>query len=1152
MSVKAACLLLVFLSCWALAATAQIDTGSLIGTTVDPSGAVVPGATITLISETTGAARTATTDDRGNFEFNAVPSGTYTVVAERVGFKKFEKKSVNLLPNDHLALGQIQLQVGAVTQEVVVTAEGATIQTASSERSGVITHEQVQNLTVINRDFSVLVALLPGVVLNEGSQSQGFNGSARFNANGGRSGQNNITIDGIPAENSNGTSMNTFISMDAISVVKVEDSNFQAEFGRKPGVGVQAVTKSGGLQYHGSLYWDQRNEVFDARQVFPNPSGEPPYRFITAGANVGGPVYIPKIVPRGQKKLFFFFSEEQQREVRPQDPQRVTVPTKLERQGDFSQTFNSSGKLVLISDPVQIALGKKSKVPGDLGCFPNNAIPVGRINGLGQAYLNLFPLPNIAGSNLNYLFQESFRVPKHTETLRLDYNLSSNTSIYGVLSNWAENEFGSGVPAGSSKWGWLPANYSPISRTATISASHIFSPTLVLEGSVSGTRWTESASPSQQNLDARNRSVTGVTIPQFHPENNPLNLVPQAKFGSTVSNSADPSYDGRFPITGVENVFTGTSNITKIWGVHTSKAGVFIEHWQQLKGINGNFAGTLDFSSGSFAGNTGYGYANAILGSINSYSEADSRPPLIGRYNGIEWYLQDSWKALRRLTLDMGVRFGWSQPFHTNDLHEAGFVPALWNPASAVKLVPCTATSLTCPPGTSPGVQVGSIIIGSGNINDGTVDRVLNPDYPQGLRNNWGPTVAPRFGFAYDPFGRGTTAVRGGFGMFYDVRDRDNFYLNLFKNPPLQNNPTINGTTLSTFSSASGLLFPSSTTGFDANRKAPYIMAYNFDIQQNLWGKTVLDVAYVGNLGRHLLWRRNINAIPYGTVGPTDKTPSQLFRPFPGYGDINVSQYAATSNYNSLQVLVSRRFTRGLLFSGAWTFSKAMDYADDETQFISNLQDPRLFNYGRAGFDHTHIVKGSFTWDVPRASRVWNSGFSRKVLDDWQFSGIYTFLTGAPQGISADQVIDASGNKLSGTGISGSPSDAARVVLLRNPNLPSGQRSVGQWFDTTAIAPPLQGTPGAAPRFAFIGPGENNWDMALLKRVPLSKERLNLSLRAEAYNVFNHPFYASTGVDTKFRWDATKGIQTNPTFGQIITAQANAQRRLQLSARLSF
>lgn len=1152
MPVKAASLLLIFLSCCVLSAAAQIETGSLIGTTVDPSGAVVPGATITLLSETTGATRTATTDEHGKFEFNAVPTGTYTVVAERDGFNKFEKKNVNLLPNDHISLGQFQLALGSVNQEVVVTAEGGTIQTASSERSGVITSEQVQNLTVINRDFSALVALMPGVVLNEGSQSQGFNGSARFNANGGRTGQNNITIDGIPAENSNGTSMNTFISMDAISVVKVEDSNFQAEFGRKPGVGVQAVTKSGGLQYHGSLYWYQRNEAFDARQVFPNPNGEPPYRFITAGANLGGPVYIPGLVHRGQKKLFFFFSEEQQREARPQDPQKVTVPTDLERHGNFSQTFNSSGKLVAIADPLLIAQGKKCKNAGDPGCFPGNVIPPERINGLGQAYLNLFPLPNIAGSNFNYLFQESFQVPKHTETARIDYNLSSNTSLYGVLSNWSENEIGSGVPAGSSKWGWLPANYSPVSKTATASVSHIFNPTLILEAAVSGTRWTEAANPSQQNLDARNRAKTGVNIPQFHPENNPLGLVPQAKFGGTVPNAAEPTYDGRFPITGIESVFTGTTNLTKVWGTHTSKTGVFIEHWQQLKGINGNFAGTLDFSSGSFAGNTGYGYANAILGNLNSYTESDTRPPLIGRYSGIEWYVQDNWKVLPRLTLDMGVRFGWSQPFHTNDLHEAGFIPTLWDPSTAPKLVPCTSSSLTCPAGVSPGVQVGSIIIGSGNINDGTVDRVLNPNYPQGLRNNWGPTVAPRFGFAYDPFGKGTTAIRGGFGVFYDMRDRDNFYLNLFKNPPLQNNPTINGTTLSTFTSANGLLFPSSTTGFDASRKAPYVMAYNLDIQQNLWKKTVLDLAYVGNVGRHLLWKRNINAIPYGTVGPTDKTPSQIFRSFPGYGNIDISEYAATSNYNSLQVLATRRFAGGLVFSGAWTFSKAMDYADDETQSISNLIDPRAFNYGRAGFDHSQIVKASFTWDVPRISQFWNNGFSHGVFDNWQFSGIYTFLTGSPQAITVDQIIDANGNKLSGTGISGSPSDAARVVLLHDPNLPRGQRGVGEWFDVTAIAPPAQGTPGNAPRFAFIGPGENNWDMALSKKVPLPNERIDLKFRAEAYNVFNHPFYASNGVDTKFRWDATKGAQTNPTFGQIITAQSNGQRRLQLSLRLSF
>lgn len=1114
-------------------------------------------------------------DERGNFSFNAVLPGIYTLVAESSGFKKYRKTNLNLEPNDHLALGQIQLELGETTQVVTVEAQGAVVQTESSERSGIITDEQVKHLTVINRDFSFLASLQPGIVANTPGDSQGFRGAITFNVNGGRSGQNNITVDGVPVENSNTAGINTFISIDAVSEVKIESSIFQAEFGRKPGAAIQAVTKSGSLGYHGAAYWYQRNEAFNASPFFNKAAvpriPDPLYRYISAGVNMSGAVYIPKLVKRGQNKLFFFFSEEQQRELRPQDIQRLTMPTQLERNGDFSQSLDTKGNLIKITDP------KTRKQ------FPGNVIPTcpsstnSCINSLGQGYLNLFPLPNTPGSGFNYQFQESNPVPKHNEVARVDYNLSPKTMIYGLFSYWSEEEKGNNVPAGSTKWGWLPTTYNPVARTLNLAATHIFSPTLILEASVAASRWTETAHPQKQFLDAKSRSLTGITLPQLHPELNPLNLLPQSSFGG-ITNPPNVTYDGRFPIRGVENIFTWIGTLTKVHGPHTAKAGVFVEHWQQLKGQNGNFTGTFDFSgngSGFAAanGNTGNAFANALLGNFFSYNESTTRPELLGRYNGVEWFAQDRWRVSRNLILDLGLRLGWSQPFHTPDLNEAGFVPQLFDPARAIRLIQptsqgCGSFGSSCgwDPVTGqffPRFAVGAIVPHPGDPLDGTVDRVLDPNYPQGLRNASGIKAAPRFGFAYDPFGKGNTVIRGGFGIFYDFRERDNLYINIFRNPPLQLNPAISFQNFQTLLSAGSFTAPSDTTGAERQRPLPYDMDFSLSIQQNIGFKTVVDIAYVGNLGRHLLWRRNLNAIPFGTAPPTGALASQFYRPLIGYGNILDSEYAATSNYHSLQVAVNRRFTKSLQFSVAWTWSKAMDYTDTQNEQVSDLENLQIYNYGKAGFDHTHVLKASFTWEVPKASRLWNNGFAREVLDGWTISGIPTFQSGAPLGIIFDSAVYPMTNATLNAGAwSGSPSeggriDGVRVVVLHDPVLPEDQRSVGHYFDTSAFAAPALGTTGNAPKDLFRGPGINNWDLALFKSIPLPGERWKLQFRAEAYNAFNHTQFSDAvgtstttgGVDTHVKFDAT-GKQINPTFGQVMAARAN--RRLQLALRLAF
>jgi hypothetical protein len=1160
--VQAAFLAALFLGAADL--SAQTVTGSITGSVADPAGDVVPGVSVTVVSESTGAARGTVSNARGDFTFDALTPDVYTFVVELSGFKKYERRHVHLEPSDHLSLGALKLELGSTSEQVTVVAEGAKVQTVSSERSGIITSEQIENLTVISRDFSVLASLQPGVVYNPGAEAQSFSSSSSFNVNGGRVGQNNITIDGIPTDNSNGTGVNVFQSMDTISEVKVLTSTYQAEFGRKPGAAVQAVTKSGSLSYKGALYWYQRNEAWNALGSFNKGPGalRPPYRFTTAGANVGGPVYVPGLARRGQQKLFFFFSEEQQRELRPQDQRKVIVPTLLERTGDFSQSANP-----YIRDPTKASLPcaapTATRPAQTAGCFQAvdpatgqpklGLIPANLIDPRTQAYLNLFPTPNHTGGGYNYIVQESLQIPKHTETLRVDFVATPKTTIYSVLNHWWDDEQGFAVPAGNANWGWLPSEYNPISRTMNVSVTHIFSSSLLFEGSLLGSRWTEGNQPQQRYLDARNRILSGVTLPQLHPENNPLNLVPQASFGTASSTTsvgfANPTIENRFPITGTETVTTWSGVLTKTAGSHLAKAGMLFEHWNQLKGVNGNFTGTFDFRGDNSSyptalGNTGNAYANALLGNFQSYTESSTRPPLDSRYNGLEWFVQDNWKTTSRLTLDLGLRMGFSQPWHSPNRQEAGFVPGLFDPAQAVSLY----TKVTAP----NAAAVGAIVPNSGNPLNGTVDTALVPSYPQGLRDMGGVTVAPRLGFAYDPSGRGTTAIRGGFGIFYDLRERDDFYVNTYKNPPLQLNPTIQFGNLQTLLTASNFTFPSATSGFQRDRRIPSVNDVSIGIQQEIGFKTVLDAAYVGTFARHLLQKRNLNAIPLGTtLNPANSgVPTQFFRPSIGYADILFSEYAGTSNYNALQLMVSRRFAQQLQFGFAYTLSRALDYTDTENDQVINAQvfgtTSRAYDYGVAGYDHTHILKGSWTWDLPKASTLWKNAFAQRVLDDWQWSGIATLQSGAPATVTLDNVtiIDATGShSFSATAWSGSPTQAARVQVINN----TGD------IHTMVLAPPPQGTLGNASRFLFRGPWLNNWDMALFKRIPMPNDRWKLYFRAEAYNVFNRSNFTTLDTRAQFTIDTTNGnslVQRNPTFGDALAAYP--KRRLQLALRLGF
>ena len=344
------------------------------------------------------------------------------------------------------------------------------------------------------------------------------------------------------------------------------------------------------------------------------------------------------------------------------------------------------------------------------------------------------------------------------------------------------------------------------------------------------------------------------------------------------------------------------------------------------------------------------------------------------------------------------------------------------------------------------------------------------------------------------------------------------------------------------------MTFPAGTTGHQVDWPVGRVINYSIGVQRNVGFGTVVDASYVGTLGRHLPHARNWNAILFGAnfarqnedpTNPGRPLPAAFLRPYIGYNDILLYEYESNSSYHSLQVTANRRFARGINFGASWTWSKAMDYVDSDTTQVSALINRRVWNYGKAGYDRTHILKGYWLWDLPKGSRIWNNPAGRAMLDNWQLSGILTMQSGAPSGIGLGFVAS--------TDITGSPTDGARVVVVQNPVLGRSDRTFSRYFNTNAFRPPAVGTVGNAAKDVFRGPGLNNWDISLFKNFPVFGERRKLQFRAELYNAFNHTQY--TGVDTTTRFDA-QGNQVNARFGELTSAAA--ARRIQLALRFSF
>jgi hypothetical protein len=1028
-----------------------------------------------------------------------------------------------------------------------VTAEITPVQTASSERAGLVTSTQLMNTAIRGRDFVSLIATLPGIY-DENMQSRDVSkgpGAGGLHVNGGRSTSINFALDGVQNTDtgSNGGS-HVQPNMDAVAEVKVLTSNYQAEHGRSSAGTINVITKSGTQQFHGSGYWYHRHEGLYANSFFRNRTGTPRpiERIENFGYTIGGPVYW-KGFNTEKDKLFFFFSQEFVRRRNYPGTLFATTPTAGERNGDYSQTRDVNGAVIAIKDPTT---GQQ---------FPGNVIPQSRINKLGQAILNFFPLPNYTETDPALLYRRNYRsnvsgdFPRREDLFRIDYNFSETLNAYFRATqdnddeNWPYNNW----TAGSHNYDMFNTYRWQHGRSALLHLAKTFSPTFVNEFTMGVSTRGQAFDPSDPSLIARSKMGN---IGQWYPAGNESGAIPNVSFGG-VQNGINSGI-GNIPYHNENPVFTWIDNITLIRGTHSLKFGVYIERMRKDEVGGANTRGAFDFgrnTNNPFDSN--YAFSNSLLGNFNSYSEANMRTYSHYRYTQTEFYVQDSWKATRKLNLEAGVRF-YSAPA-THDVRQflTTFIPGQYDPRTAAVMYrpgidPATNKRVAIDPRTGAVAAVtyiGLFVPDSGNYAPGMA--IGGKGAPDGLYTT--PfSVAPRIGFAYDPKGDGKTAIRGGIGIFYD-RPQGNVYSGTVGQPPVSYNPTVSFGNLDTFLQATGVVGPPGVTVVEAAEQSlPATMNFSLGVQRQLGFRSVIDVSYVGSLARHLIIQRNINSIPmYARFDPNnvDSTtrsplPDNYLRPYLGMGAINMRTFDGTSNYHGLQVAANRRMTNGIQYGVAYTWSKSLGVSNADFGGMSFYFPMRQQNYGPLGYDIRHMLVFNYTWDLPALGKKLDNKYLGAITDNWMLSGITQFMSGTPftPGFSTSDGQDITGSQ-----------EGARINVNGNPNLDKSQRTFFKNFNTEAFARPQQRDFGNAGIGILRNPAWNNWDISVSKRIPWKGEERYFQLRGEFYNVWNHTQF--NGYDTTARFNPA-GQQINANFGALTGTRD--PRKVQLSLRLMF
>jgi hypothetical protein len=1187
-----------------LAARAQSTSGSVRGTVTDEQGAAIAGATVTITNADTADSLSDKTDKDGAYTFPSLPFGRYTLNVTADGFKAYQLKDVILHVADSLTF-DAKLKVGAKTETIEVVAEANQVELANADLSGTIAGAQITQLPLNGRSFAQLLTLVPGVSQDNGFayDQKGLKGGADLSISGGASNANTFLVDGANnVDIGSGRTLLVYPSIDSIEEFKVERNSYGAQYGGNSGGQVTLVTKGGTNEFHGSAYWFGRNDYVNANDTFlkaTNPGAKTPLlRRNDFGYTGGGPIK--------KDKIFFFWSQEWNRQITG-IVRTGGVPTPLERTGDFSDQANDASANSANTVGCLPAAGLKDPLSGAGGAFtasPNNqagqtpagfidVIPTSRQSTAGTGVLNTYFLPTLPrltngkitpqyGCGTN--FAKSFSQPNNfrEESIRGDVNLSKSVKL---MLKYVQDHNTFGPPAaGSTGWG-ADSGTSPISDTFTQPSRVAVARLTNIMGSSAVNDFQFSFSDNRINIVPADQAASTALSSLF------TQFLPAANKGFTRANGPEtwiagagglPNIWSFAPWSNAQNLYTFQDDFSKVMGRHTWKLGVLYSRNQKNQDLfdqeNGALFGASGFGGckkfgptdtgepvfcqGLTATATGSGKADLYLAGMGwGWGEQGNFFSNLGRWQNLEWYVNDDIKLSSRLTVNLGMRYSYlPNPYAANDkfttFNQAAFNPALLNaPCNGVTYSPGLLAN-PCPVTFDTGKKDASgneIIVPGGGL----------PGPNRALRNNFNRGFAPRVGIAWDPTGQGKWALRAGFGQFYN---RDDISLTDGvggANPPFVGNfrsvngngrfldntnqlPACDPTSITATglplggAGCFGVGLGNASVGIETVARQPYTLQYNLTVQHEIWKDTRIEVGYVASRSFNQQSKFDANAIAPANrlaYAQSNGNANASFRPFFAVngGNLAVYAYHGTASYDSVQAAFNTRLQHGLSLSLAYTYSKtiANAFLRSNNGGGNLILDP--FNLGAsrglATIDRPHIFAANFIYDTPTMNN-WNK-IERGALANWEVGSIINASSGTPYTptIGGFSAAGSGVNEIAGIG-QGNGS--------YRPNLVPGQGCRGNFSNQFQWVNPNRytlnglklGTFGNTPVGDCLGPGVARLDLSLSRFIRLT-ERFKLQIRVDAFNLFNHPQYNNpTGATTGYLGIGFNAVNTaaSPAF----------------------
>ena len=1111
----------------------RAQRAQITGRVTDHTGAVIPSAPVRVTNTDTDVTRSATTNELGYYTMPLLPNGNYRVAIQHPGFRMVERTGIVLQEDQVLRLDFV-LEVGEVTESVTITGTPTLIQTSTSELSTVIPNQRVLDLPMRGRNFFSLVGLVPGV-----RPIGGFNelpvaafGSSQASIAGGAPGLNNLMVDGVAAEGVASGAFNVFLSVDAIEEFRIISRNASAEYGRTGGGVINVVSKSGTNRFHGALFEFHRNRVLNANGFFANRVGQdqrPPLVYNQYGATIGGPVR--------RDKTFFYFNFEQVKRRNSNQTFR-TVPTELQRRGDFSQTRAANGQQIRIFDPNSTRSdparpGSRIRDP-----FPGNAIPANRINPIAQAMLQYYPLPNSAGLPVteanNFFGQSNAPLDKDSWGIKIDHNFSPNRRLSGRLTYDktaldAANFFHNIAEPNS------PGSTFP-RRSFALNYTESIRPTLLLEVRAGMNRFFNSRRPRPYGFD-----ITEIGLPASLRSQIQYPLMP--RFTPAGVSEIGPNQNDF--IRQANDAWSLFGAITRVSGSHVFKYGAEERVYFYNNNQNGPVL-TFDFPTNFTRGpdpnvtsaTAGHGFATFLLGTPST-GQARRWASATMKATNFGAFIQDDWKVSPRLTLNLGLRWEFEGAVTDRFNAIANFDPNVETTASGVRL--------------------------RGGLSYPGVNGV-----PRGMRNNSFTDFGPRFGLAYQLMPK--TVFRGGFGLlylpgtgFFVTPQATGFDLVTamvtsldggFTPYRTMSDPFPEGIQLPPRSSQGPLTALGSAVSANVrNLRTGYSEQWNANIQRDLPGGWLVEVGYIGNHGVRLPAGRTLGYLPseyqslgtalqqqvtnpfyrlitVGTLSQPTVTLASTLRYYPQFTSVGGMASWANSIYHALTVRVEKSLSHGLSLLLAYTNSKLIDDnlgngANSSTQFSGGgANDVQNWDNLRAersisGNDMPQRLVVSTSWEIPFPKSA--PAVLRQFAGGWQLNPILTMQSGAPIAITAPAPAFG-GNR---PNISGDP-NLASLALER-------------WFNTDAFALIAPFTYGNGPRNlpSTRTDGLFNLDISIQKNFAIF-ERVRAQFRAEAFNATNTPTFGTPGT-------AVASTQ----FG-VVSSTASSPRDLQLGLKIYF